>query len=364
MRVFLDAGRRGAALRLYEDYARRLRSELGIDPPRSMAELRHRVRTEPLATPESIDRGADAFRSACERRRDEEIERTLDPLCREMDRRGLYRNAIALLDDALATIAEGPLSGKILARQGALLSCVGQLAKARALLEAGLRSARETKDPVEVGYCENRLGAVLFAQGHYSRSRRLLRSSVERYREAGSRTGLAWALNVLGHLSIGSREARPILGDCLARGRRARDEARVASAWNSLGKEALSRGIYERARKDLERSLVLRREQGHRIGIADSLNNLARAWLLLGDIRSSRRALEEAHDLSRAIDAGPLVAEVLLSIAAVHRASGEAERSARAATSALRAPGAWHDARQEARKLLGALTTNETMEGG
>jgi DNA-binding SARP family transcriptional activator len=365
MRIFAGAGKRGAALRLYDDYARRLESELGIEPPRSMAELRGQVQTQewrgvelvaPEVAPDAIGPRVEAWRSACRRRDADAIDRGLDPLCGDLDRRGLYHVGIEALELALGALDEGPLLGRILARKGALLSCVGRLSQARALLEAGLRFARARGDCLEVGYCENRLGAVLFAQGSYARARRLLRASVDRYREAACKTGLPWALNVWGHLSIGTREARAILAESLERGRRAGDEGRVASALNSLGKEALSRRSYARAIGHLERSLETRRRRKHRIGIADALNNLARARLGLEEVRLSREALEGAMDVCRAIDARPLLAEAHLTMALVHRRSGEPEAGARAAAAALHAPGAWQDAKEGARSILVELS--------
>ena len=169
MRPLLSSGRRGAALRLYDAYAHRLDHELGIDPPESMTELRRAVRSRNAPVVEAHRRErhdgryhakllrdaraykqvttdfesiAAAWRWACRQRAVELIDGALDAVHLFADRNGLYHDGIGLLEDAFATVDEGPVLGRLLSRQAVLYGCIGQLEKAHALLEASLVSPR------------------------------------------------------------------------------------------------------------------------------------------------------------------------------------------------------------------------------
>ncbi|HXV63936.1 MAG TPA: BTAD domain-containing putative transcriptional regulator [Vicinamibacteria bacterium] len=374
MKLLVAGGRRGAAIRLYEDYARRLEDELAIEPPESMTALcrQLRLRRAPgrngavelsknesegsVSRSDGLDVAIARWKSACHLGDARALDGALDSFHRRLDQGGLYEEGNVLLELALGAVADAPLVGRVLARQGVLYSCTGRLEKARALLEEGLRLAPSAGNPLELGYCQNRLGYVLFALGHRDRGLRLVRLSVERYREAESTSGLSWALNVLGHLSIGGERALPLLADSLDLARRSSDEQRIASVLNSLGKEALAREEFARARPHLEQSLELRRDRRHRIGIADTLNNLASAFLGLGRASAATRAIEEALDVARSIDARPLLVEILLGKALIRRTERQLERAAELASSALHLPGGWSDGKDRARTVLAELS--------
>jgi DNA-binding SARP family transcriptional activator len=319
------------------------------------------LRSEGLEEPLDLGTVAAAWNWACRRNAHDLLEGALDPLHSFVDRKGFYRDGIALFGQALEAVDEGPLLVGLLARQAVLYACTGQLEKARALLESALRLAKEARLPLEIAFCKNRMGHVLFALGSDTRARRCLRESVRDYGELGNASGLCWSLNVLGHLSIGTSQARSMLSESLARGRRAKDRQRVASTLNSLGKDALVRGDLSRARRSLEEALELRRARDHRIGIADSLNNLGGTFLAMRDQASARQCFEEALDLARAIEVRPLVVEVLNGMAGLHQAAGEFHRAAEITSSALYLPGGWRDAKERASarlvELSGALSS-------
>ena len=381
MRLLLSSGRRGAALRLYDAYAHRLDHELGIDPPESMSELRRAVRSRSVPVVQASRRErhdgryhakllrdagaykqvatdfesiAAAWRWACRQRAVELIDGALDAVHAFADRNGLYHDGIGLLDGAFATVDEGPVLGRLLSRQAVLYGCIGQLVKAHALLEASHRIAKNACDDNEIAFCENRLGSIVFAEGSYARGRQYLRSSARRYRRADNASGLSWTLNVLGHLSIGTDGAQSKLAECLDRSRRPKDEARFASALNSRGKD--TRNDLSRARRDLSKSLALRRALEHKIGIADSLNNLGNVFVSLGQKNQARRAFEETFDIARTIHARPLVAEILIGLASLRHADGELARAADLAAAALYLPGGWRDAKDRASEWLGLLS--------
>ncbi|HSF18078.1 MAG TPA: BTAD domain-containing putative transcriptional regulator [Vicinamibacteria bacterium] len=374
MKLLVAGGRRGAALRLYEDYVRRLENELGIEPPESMTALCRQLRLRlasgrdsavevfqngvksGVSRSEGLDVAIARWKSACHRGDARALDGALDSFHCRLDQGGLYQEGNVLLELALGSVSDARLVGRVLARQGVLYSCTGRLEKARALLEEGLRLAVVAGNPLELGYCQNRLGYVLFALGHRDRGLRLVRLSVKRYREAESASGLSWALNVMGHLSIGGERALPILANSLDLARKSSDEPRIASVLNSLGKEALARKEFTRARRRLEQSLERRRDRRHRIGIADTLNNLGSAFLGLGQVGSATGALEEAFDVARSIDARPLLVEILLGMARLHRTERQLERAAELASSALHLPGGWSDGKDRARTVLAELS--------
>lgn len=369
--TLLAAGRRGSALRLYEAYERRLEQELGMEPPASMRELLRRPHPESRAAsevraaaraPRALDDRFTAWRAACERGDVAFLDRSLERFHGFADLRGFYRAGIEHLELGLGAADEPTLVGRLLARQGALYSCIGQLQKARALIVEGLRSARESGDVADVAFCQNRLGCVLFAEGDYARSKRLLRGSVSSYRETSSSTGLPWALNVWGHLSIGSRQARKLLTESLERAERAGDAQRIASTLNSLGKEALMRGELAAAERELKQSLERRREHEHRIGIADTLTNLGFTYVALRRERAARRAFDEAFGIAREIDARPLLAEILLGMAELALVETSNEHAVELGSAALHLPGGWRDAKDRARTRLDVFAAGLATE--
>jgi len=367
MTSLMNAGRRSAALRLYDVFASRLELELGIDPPPAMLELR---RSKPgdhsiprNATPSldvgSIDGAAKPLDSvafewhrACQSRSHDRIQNAMDVVYQTADRSGQYRDGILLLDGAFESTEHAPLLGRLLARQAVLHSCLGEFTKARPLLETSLDIANKAGDGEEAAFCENRLGCVSFAEGRYARARDYLRSSERRYRRSSNVTGLAWTLNVSGHLSIGTHRALGILTECMETSRKAKDDARLASTLNSLGKEAYVRRDFHTARRALMNSLELRRALGHKIGVADSLTNLGNVLASIGERARAFEAFEEAFDIAHRIQARPLLAEVLVGLASVRDAYEEPERAAHLAAAALFLPGGWRDAKDRASEAL------------
>ena len=351
MEILVASGQRGRALRLFDAFAARLERELDIEPPSSMLELRRARPT--IASTKSLDATHATWRDACEQHRVDVIDASLDRIYSVCDRRGLYRDGIALLDGAFYAVHEGALLGRLLSRQAVLYACMGQLAKARALLEASLRFATSQ---TEIAFCENRLGGVVFAEGEYASGRRYLRSSAKRYRHAGDGAGLAWTLNVLGHLSVGTASAPKLLSESLARSRREDDEPRIASTLNSIGKDAYVRRDLARARRSLSSSLERRRALGHRIGVADSLNNLGNVLVAVNEVDEAERAFDEAFDIAEGIRARPLVAEILIGLSSLRHVRGELETAARLAAAALYLPGGWRDAKDRAQASLTTLS--------
>ena len=104
---------------------------------------------------------------------------------------------------AIAALPDGdPLVGKLLIRRGTLEVSRGCLVSARDALVRGLVQVRRRGELRESAIGFNRLGYVAFALGRRDEAFRSLRRSIAMFRDLRDHTGLAWSLNVVGHLNV------------------------------------------------------------------------------------------------------------------------------------------------------------------
>jgi len=177
------------------------------------------------------------------------------------------------------------------------------------------------------------------ARGDYARATDFLEESLAQYRRPGGRergprdtlgplitfayhyTCLALVLTEQGDYA----RAAALCEECLRLAREAGDAEGSGIALLSLADVARDQGDAVRVRAYAGESLGLFQELGHPRAIGFSLNNLALAAYLDGDLTLAVSQVEEAVALFRDMQAGPSLAEALVTRGRVRGARGEGE---------------------------------------
>jgi tetratricopeptide (TPR) repeat protein len=169
------------------------------------------------------------------------------------------------------------------------------------------------------------------AGGDYARATALLEESLARQRAVGNREsikrgglGLALARLALVLAERGERtRATTLYEECLALHRELGDREGIGNALLGLGDLARDQGDTARVRAYCGETLALFRELGH-TWVGFSLNNLALAAHLDGDLALAARRAAESAAVFRGLQAGPSLAEVLVTLGRIKGAQGEA----------------------------------------
>jgi non-specific serine/threonine protein kinase len=176
------------------------------------------------------------------------------------------------------------------------------------------------------------------AGGDYARATALLEECLAQYRRLGHRErasdgnlglALSWASRYT-LLALVLREqgeyarASALCEECLALARERGDAEGTANALLGLGDIARDRGDAGRVRALCEESLAYFGDLGQKWAIGFSLNNLALAAYMDGDLALAASRAEESEALFRDLEAGPSLAEVLITVGRIKGAQGEA----------------------------------------
>jgi predicted ATPase/DNA-binding CsgD family transcriptional regulator/tetratricopeptide (TPR) repeat protein len=203
----------------------------------------------------------------------------------------------------------------------------GRYAEARSLGEEALALSRAMDDPAASASSLWILGLVGLFQGDYERAWSLLAESVALSREAGDTWSLTIGLYQLGTALLFQGEdfgrARSLFEESLILSREANYKACIGYPLLYLGMVALQAGDTETARARMEESLEIFQEVGIRDVIGLVLSSLGIVSLVQGDYARAQASLEESLKISREIGYTWLVANGLVTFAAVVAARGE-----------------------------------------
>jgi predicted ATPase len=251
------------------------------------------------------------------------------------DATDLAARATAL--DAAAWLAEDQhdfgQASALFAQSGALRRALGQQERPGAAL---INAALEAR-----------------AAGDYTRATALLEESLTHVRRPGNRAGvvqddLVPLLSVAYPyvlLALVLREqgayarATALCEECLALTREVGDAEGRALALLNLADLARDQGDTGRVRAYGEESLALFRELGQPWAIGFALNNLALAACREGDLAQAERLAEESAAIFREREAGPSLAEVLVTLGRVRGAQWAAAAAGAHLSEALALPG-------------------------
>lgn len=310
-----------------------------------------------------------AWQWAVAHRRETEIEQALEGMYLFYEARSWFTEGADIFGEAarqLEGMGEAEASpragllGKLLARQGAFCSRLGQNNAARELLQNSLEMLRQAGPgwEVELAFALSRLAFVLTDLGEAAEARRLYQECLAIYQDSSDRYGLAMALKGLGGVlsrlgeyaeaervlqesqaiftALGDRlglsqalnnlgvvasikhmhaEAQAYWRECLSIYQEMNDRKGTADALNNLGTEAVALGEYDEARALLQQSLPIYKAIGHRLGVAHALDSLGNAECGLGSYAAAHRCFREALGTYVSLGSVSYAVEVMYGIA-------------------------------------------------
>jgi non-specific serine/threonine protein kinase len=253
--------------------------------------------------------------------------------------RGYFSEGRKWLEEALAQSSRAPTAARARAlhRVSWLALLQGDLDRAEEASEGGLGLEgvelfrTESGDSI-AAELQRMLGMVVGTRGELERETELLEESLALSREAGSLSGMAGSIFILG---VGWRargdieRATELFEEALTMFRELGDQALIASVLTHLGYTFLFQGDLERATATSEEAAAMLREQKHISYLADALNILGWAALLRGDSERARALYAESMQLRLELGDKLGALETLVGLACVAEARGEGERAAK-----------------------------------
>jgi predicted ATPase/class 3 adenylate cyclase len=263
--------------------------------------------------------------------------------------RGYVRESRAWLEAALAEGAALSSTPKVRAKAitgaGRLALEMGELERARALLEEGVQLFRKAGDEAGLAEALDNLGIAAAFSGELEKAKPLFEESLALYRGAANGWGVGEVLNNLANVALIQAEgdkAMALHKESLATRRKVGDKRGIAMSLGNVASVWANWGEYERAAKLTEESLVLYRELGDKLTVMFHLADLGELELERGNLKQAGRLLKEGLMLSK--DAGnrmPMLRSVLV-FARLAEKRGELLRAARLFGFIMEAPEAVH----------------------
>ena len=271
---------------------------------------------------DELDNVRSAWRWAVERRRTEDIERSVEPLSRYYDMKALNAEAVELFGAAAEALesdadeATGITRVRLLLRQGVFMNRLARFDEARRLLTEGLNllEGGDLDEPREQAFGHCALGAVAYKESDNLRSREQFARALELYQGEDDGRGIAMALDGLGSAAFARgdhAEAEEHYRRSLAVATEHEDHYWMLRGYKNVGMACALLGNYPEARKMLGRAVTDSRAADDRSVLAGSLNNLGRVQHILGDHEASESSLRECLELHR--DAGNRWGQALVS---------------------------------------------------
>ena len=205
----------------------------------------------------------------------------------------------------------------------------GDYAKADALLNEALQLARGEDDRKVLARVLYELGDANWRMGNLEVARAYLEESLALARVLGDDTRVAFALNRLGTVSIGSDldAAERLYNESHAFALASGNRERVMAALGNLGTVASGRRDFREATDLFRQAFVLAREIGARSDSALFLLNTAAAAIGLRDLPSARSALGEGLAIARTLVSLPWILGALMIFADLLAVEGNPSRS-------------------------------------
>jgi non-specific serine/threonine protein kinase len=265
-------------------------------------------------------------------------------------RRGHLREGRHWLAALLALVADGPAAAPMALRASAIEWAAWLAEDEHEFEQAATLFAQSSRLRRALGEDERPTGHLINAamearaEGDYYRATTLLEQSLAQHRALGNREGiivggLGLSLSRLA-LVLAERgeyaRATALYEECLALVRELGDREGIGIALLGLGDIARDLGDAGRVKAYCEETLGLFRELGQTWAIAFSLNNLALAAYLEGDLTLATRRTTESETLFRELQAGPSLAEVLITVGRVRGAMGRVAEARASLAEALR----------------------------
>ena len=266
------------------------------------------------------------------------IAKSLHSLWRFHDIRGRFREGEVLMrqaaemlmtlngTEATQSAERLILLGRVLAELGYFCAYLGRYEEARAVLGQSLALLRASADRAALAHTLAVLGYMKTRLGEFQEAREHAEESLAIYRALGDHERMLYLLVTLSyiHLSQGAYQkayelanegltiSREVLGDPLA----------TEHCLLSLTAAASHLGRYAEARDRAEESLRISKALNHRSGTGDAIRWLGLISHKLGEIERAEALLRQSISQFREIGDRTLLADVLVDLGALNRASG------------------------------------------
>lgn len=244
-----------------------------------------------------------------------------------------YREAISLVERALALLAEDPealtdaLEARLKEQLAQAYYGLSNFDVAHQLFRESLElymQAEESRGIINVLY---RLGWLVGSiLRHFEEGEGYFKDSLAIAQDSDDKRGIAWALNGMGamaHYQGRPLEAINLYDQSLAIAREIGDHRRTAGALNNLGLVKGELGRFVEARGDLEAALQISRTTGNRSGIASQLTNLANLARTEGHHEEAKTFFHEALAIHEDIGDRSGVAVILWGLGNLSRTQGD-----------------------------------------
>jgi predicted ATPase/uncharacterized protein HemY len=236
-------------------------------------------------------------------------------------RHGAYAEAEQWCRESLSlcqniVYAEGTI--RALATLGHVAVDRGAYDRARAYYQQGLALCEQAGDEHNKARRLNDLGHVAWRLGEYGVAEQFCHQSLAIFRELDDRQGLAMVYKNLGNIAGDGGEyelAESWYRQGVALCREIGDRWGEAALLNNLGNVYWQAARYEEAQRLCTESVAVWREFGFQWGIAGTLETLGNVAIALGQYERARVVIYEALQISSAIQAPPLVLDLLVSLA-------------------------------------------------
>jgi len=260
-----------------------------------------------------------------------------DALWAYLDDRSLYRDGLALFEQALAAAPAEPgmeESARVWAylrlAVGFFHQRLGEYPEARYHYEQCLEVYRRLGDQKLCGHCLYYLGSIASNGGRQEEAASHLREALAIYQRLESERHVANILTKLGGvLELMGRyeEAEQMLHEALALKREVGQPLAIAHSLNNLGLVLWHMGRFDEAEGRFREALAVNREVGNAANVVLCLNNLGRMFVTLGKYRPAEALLQESLTLQQHVQNKRQMAFALNTLGLVSHLQGEGERA-------------------------------------
>ena len=273
------------------------------------------------------------------------------------------RAAATLKKRAQQDVADGEqlsrLQGQILAQLGWFFLRQGFYDQARDLLQESIDIFQRLNEQEQIATPRHFLGILANQVGELAEARAQLQASLEIYRKNNNPWGMAWTLSNLAYTSATDEdeffEATKLIQESLAIYKAIGNKQGIAIALNNLGYILYRQGDYSTAKQLITESLSLRREIGFPRGIAVGLNNLGHVTAALKEYDICKSCYYEALQLATTIEAVPLTLGALGGLAIPYHSQGKIERALTLLNLVLQHPASTKETKERAMDDLDRL---------
>ena len=321
---------------------------------------------------EEIENIRVAWRWALEHNREEDIEKSMGALFNFYDRRGRYREAEEMFGYGVNKLQKGErnkIIGKMLLHQGWFSFRLGNLKKAKILIEKsltvfsdlnlrkemsyalrykgmmlielgnyadakeciteGLNISKDIKDKEGIASSYNYLGAAYYVED-LNKSKEFFQEGLKIYTEIGHHKGISGALSNLGGIEYyqgNYRKAKELFNESLTISQKMGVKKSMANTLANIGVVANALGDYDEARQLLSKSVKINKEIGDRLGMASAICNMADIYKQDEDYKKAEELFTEGLAVFRETGHISGVAEVLLSLGEIRKIKGDLSKA-------------------------------------